>query len=90
MSKRVWEHVPNQILSLVSDHGIVISRKTDAALRVLKAAEFNIMDVGKQVLVAVRPPRTTSLQGRKVLIVVCCICVCGSTLFHQSCGRLTC
>jgi hypothetical protein len=81
-SKRVWEHDPKQIVSLVSDHGIIVSRKTDAALRVLKAAKFNVMDVGKQVLVAVRSPQTTSLQGRKVLIVVCCICVCGSILFH--------
>lgn len=45
-SKQVWEHGSNQIVSLVSTHGIVISRETDAALRVLKAAKFNVMDVG--------------------------------------------
>jgi acyl transferase domain-containing protein len=70
-SQRIWAHAPpERIASLVSDHGIVVTRKSDAARDVWESAGFDVLDVGKQVLLAVRPVQTTSLQGRKAVIVV--------------------
>ncbi|KAI2618197.1 polyketide synthase [Hypoxylon sp. NC1633] len=68
-SKRIWTQAPERIASLVSDHGIVVTRKSDAAIDVLRTASFDVIDVGKQVLFAVRPLKTASLHGRNVVIV---------------------
>ena len=68
-SKRVWDQAPGRIAELVSNTGIVVTRKSDAALSELKTAGFDVLHVGKQVLLAVRPLPTTSLTGRNALIV---------------------
>ncbi|OTB12751.1 hypothetical protein K445DRAFT_65805 [Daldinia sp. EC12] len=68
-SKRIWDQAPEQITELISDHGIIITRKSDTAITELKAAGFDVLDVGKQVLLAVRPLGTTVLRGRNAFIV---------------------
>ncbi|KAI0879957.1 polyketide synthase [Annulohypoxylon maeteangense] len=68
-SKRVWDQASKQVVKLVSDQGIIIMRKSKAAISELKAAGFGVWDAGKQVLLAVRSPQTTSLTGRNVLII---------------------
>ncbi|KAH6638603.1 polyketide synthase [Truncatella angustata] len=68
-SKRVWDQAPGHIAELVSDQGIIITRKSNAAISELKAAGFDVLDVGKQVLLALRPAQTSSLTGRNALIV---------------------
>lgn len=59
------------MVSLIADNGVIISRRNDASIRELEAADFKVIDVGKQVLMAVRSSQTASLQGRKLVIVVC-------------------
>ncbi|KAF2258784.1 polyketide synthase, partial [Lojkania enalia] len=68
-SKHFWNQDPKCIASLVSDQGIVITRKSDVAVDVLKTAGFVVIDVGRQVLLAVRAQQTSSLQGRNVFVV---------------------
>ncbi|KAI1660867.1 polyketide synthase [Daldinia decipiens] len=68
-SKLVWGQTPDQIAKLISDHGIIITRKSDAAVSELEAAGFDVLDAGKQVLLAVRPIQTTIFTGRKAVIV---------------------
>ncbi|ORY71075.1 polyketide synthase [Pseudomassariella vexata] len=69
-SKQIWTQAPpERIASLVSDHGIVITRKSEAAKDVLETVGLDVLDVGKQVLLAVRPVQTESLKGRKAIIV---------------------
>ncbi|KAI1771743.1 polyketide synthase [Hypoxylon cercidicola] len=68
-SKRVWDQAPDPIIQLVSDSGNVVTRKSSSAEAELKAAGFNVLDVGMQVLLAVRPLKTTGLSGRDALIV---------------------
>lgn len=62
--------MPGRIEELVSDHGVVVTRKSESAVAELKFAGFDVMDVGKQVLLAKRPLQTTPLTGRNALIVV--------------------
>lgn len=69
-SKRIWSQAPEKVASLVSDKGVVITRKTVAAVDVLSAGGFEVIDVGKQVLFGVRPLPASKLAGRKALIVV--------------------
>lgn len=68
-SRRVWDQAPERIVELVSDTGIIVTRRSDAARVELMAAGFDVLDVGKQVLLGVRPMKTTSLTGRNALIV---------------------
>lgn len=68
-SRRVWDQTPDHLVRLVSQNGIIITRRSDAAVSELKAAGFDILDVGKQVLLAVRPLQATGLSDRNVLIV---------------------
>ncbi|KAF2177784.1 polyketide synthase [Zopfia rhizophila CBS 207.26] len=68
-SKHFWNQDPKCIASLVSDQGIVITRKSDAAVDVLKTAGFIVIDVGRQVLLAIRAQKSSSLQGRNAFVV---------------------
>jgi hypothetical protein len=55
---------------LLSDTGVIITRKSAAAVAEVQGARLETLDVGKQVLLAVKPLQTTSLAGRNALIVV--------------------
>ncbi|KAI1119036.1 polyketide synthase [Nemania sp. NC0429] len=69
-SKRVWDQAPDPTVKLLSDRGIVITRKSEEAMYELRAAGFEILDVGKQVLLAVQPLEATHLTSRNALIVL--------------------
>ncbi|KAI1149132.1 polyketide synthase [Nemania diffusa] len=68
-SKRVWDQAPDSLISLLSDIGVIITRKSEVAASELKTAGFQIIDVGKQVLLAVKNTQGTILSGRNALIV---------------------
>ncbi|KAI1470380.1 polyketide synthase [Daldinia caldariorum] len=68
-SKRIWDQAAELITYLVSDHGIIITRRSDVAITELRSAGFDVFDVGKQVLLAMRQPQTTILRGRNAFIV---------------------
>ncbi|KAI0547924.1 polyketide synthase [Xylaria curta] len=60
---------PPHIATLVSDNGIAIVRKSAAAEKLWETAGFDVFNVGKEVLLAVRRINAGTLQGRKVIIV---------------------
>jgi hypothetical protein len=66
--------VATQLFSLISEHGIVLSAKTDIAISQLRAAHFTVLDVQGQALLAKQPLKTAALEGRNVYIIV--------SLFH--------
>ncbi|ROT38902.1 polyketide synthase [Sodiomyces alkalinus F11] len=68
-SKRFWDEMAGHIEELVSEHGVVITRKSESAVAELKFAGFEVLDVGKKILLAKRPLLTTDLTGRNALIV---------------------
>ncbi|KAI1125350.1 polyketide synthase [Nemania abortiva] len=68
-SKSIWTGDETHIASLVSENGIIITRKSEAAANGLQKEGFDVLDVKNQVLLAVKPPQKTSLHGRKALIV---------------------
>lgn len=59
------------IASLLSDRGMIIGRRSEAAVGGLREAGLDVIDVGAQVVLAVRPPvqTTSSFQGRDALIL---------------------
>ena len=59
-----------RLTSLISEQGIVIARKSDSTVANLHKAGFDVLDIGKQVLLAIRPLPPASLQDRKALILV--------------------
>lgn len=59
-----------RIAALVGEQGIVICRKSAKVTNTLQKAGFDVLDVGTQVLLAVRPAQTSSLQGRNAFILV--------------------
>ncbi|KAK8044419.1 hypothetical protein PG993_004443 [Apiospora rasikravindrae] len=60
----------NKIASLVSSHGMVITRKSDAAAAALGQCGFDVFNLRNQVLLATRQAQdTTALQGRNAFIV---------------------
>ena len=70
MSHHACITLRESIFSLVGENGIVIARKSNAASDALQSAGFYTLDAGKQILLAIRPLRTTALQGRNALILV--------------------
>ncbi|KAI5854487.1 polyketide synthase [Durotheca rogersii] len=68
-SKRVSVEDEKRFVSLVSENGIVITRKSDVCIDILKTMGFEVLDVGKRVILAVRPLQTSVLRGRNALIV---------------------
>ncbi|KAI1426161.1 polyketide synthase [Xylaria sp. FL1777] len=68
-SKRLWDRAPDGITKLLSDRGIIVTRKSNAALSELEAAGFEVADVGTQVLLASQPLAVTSLCGRNAVII---------------------
>lgn len=69
ISKKIWDQAASKVAELVSDSGLIISRKSDAAVAELKAAGFDVLSVGKQVIMAVKSLPTTPLAGRPALII---------------------
>ena len=69
-SKQARATIQERIASLVGEQGIVVARKSDVVMNSLKSAGFDVLDVGKQVLLAIRPLQTTRLQGRSAFILV--------------------
>ncbi|KAL4778871.1 hypothetical protein BJX76DRAFT_362324 [Aspergillus varians] len=67
-SQRLWQ-TPEKITELVGDNGIVIGRKTSESTAALEATGFSLIDLQQQVVLGVRPLKTSHLQGRKALIV---------------------
>ena len=69
-SDHACDNTQERLKSLVSEHGIVIARKSDATTASLKKAGFDVLDVEKQVILAIRPLQLTSPKDRKALILV--------------------
>ncbi|KAH7383971.1 polyketide synthase [Pyrenochaeta sp. MPI-SDFR-AT-0127] len=68
-SRHFWNQDPNCIASLVSDQGIIITRKSAVAVDALKTAGFDVLDVGKQVFLATKARNAAYLHGRNSFIV---------------------
>ncbi|MCJ1468406.1 hypothetical protein MMC07_007034 [Pseudocyphellaria aurata] len=69
-SRHVCTTIRERISSLVGEQGVVVARKSDVVMDGLQSAGFDVLDVGKQVLLAIRPLLTTGLHGRNALILV--------------------
>ncbi|KAF7539879.1 hypothetical protein G7054_g1806 [Neopestalotiopsis clavispora] len=75
-SAKVWakkSDEDNSLASMLSDRGVVIMRKSEAAVDQLEAAGFNVWNMGAQVVLAVKPVTSSEpmakLQGRDAIIV---------------------
>ncbi|RDA93312.1 hypothetical protein CP533_2039 [Ophiocordyceps camponoti-saundersi (nom. inval.)] len=68
-SQRTWRQAAEQLLSVVSSQGIVMTRKTDEAVARLTLAGFITLNLSRETLLAVRCHKATSLEGRQVIIV---------------------
>jgi acyl transferase domain-containing protein len=69
-SQGIWNHAPDQLISLVSDQGIVITRKTEKAISSLKTAGFATLELPSRTILGIRSQETTALKGKEVLLVV--------------------
>jgi acyl transferase domain-containing protein/NADPH:quinone reductase-like Zn-dependent oxidoreductase/NADP-dependent 3-hydroxy acid dehydrogenase YdfG len=68
-SAHAWESAEGGVASMVSDRSIVLTRKSDVAVTGLKNAGFEVLDIGAQTILAVRPTKTKKLQGRSAVIL---------------------
>ncbi|KAM0251922.1 hypothetical protein ACHAQJ_007937 [Trichoderma viride] len=69
VSKKLWSNAVEEVISRVSDDGIVITRKTKDAVSALKAAGFVTLELPNETLIAVRGPKQTGLENKEVVIV---------------------
>ncbi|KAI5867520.1 polyketide synthase [Durotheca rogersii] len=67
--EQVWEQAPQQAISLVGDNGTIITRKTKAAISALTSANFTVIEVKGEIILAVRQSGARPLKGKDVLIV---------------------
>ncbi|RYO96329.1 hypothetical protein DL764_007495 [Monosporascus ibericus] len=70
VSAAFWEKGADQINSLLSPEGIIITRSIPSVSTILKEAGFSTLEVGKGVSLAIRPPRIAELAERNAFIVV--------------------
>ncbi|KAF4611348.1 hypothetical protein G7Y89_g15665 [Cudoniella acicularis] len=72
ISKSSWPRAAKKLFSLVGEHGIILSPKTDTAIAQLHAAQFIAVDVKGQILLARQrqPGETAALEGREIYIIV--------------------
>ncbi|OTA08257.1 PKS protein [Trichoderma parareesei] len=69
VSRTLWARAADNILSLVSDDGIIITRKTKDAVLALQAEGFVSVQLSNETLIAVRGPKQTEQQTKEVVIV---------------------
>lgn len=69
VAKKIWDKAADEIASLVSDDGIIITRKAEGAVSTLKSAGFVALELPNKTLVAVRGPKQTGLENKEVVIV---------------------
>ncbi|PHH90746.1 hypothetical protein CDD83_2742 [Cordyceps sp. RAO-2017] len=68
-SHDIWSQAPEQLTSLVSEQGVVISRRTEQAISSLESAGFVTLELPRETLLAVRGQTKTGLEGKEVVIV---------------------
>ncbi|PHH80580.1 hypothetical protein CDD80_839 [Ophiocordyceps camponoti-rufipedis] len=68
-SQKVWLQAPEQLVSFVSEQGIVMTRRTDQAVASLKAAGFVTLELPRETLLAVRSHKTTGLENKEVVVI---------------------
>ncbi|KAL6797448.1 polyketide synthase [Trichoderma sp. SZMC 28013] len=69
VSKEIWAKAADEITSLVSDDGIIVTRSTKDAVFALNAAGFVALELPNETLVAVRSLKRTGLETKEVVIV---------------------
>ncbi|KAI1499776.1 polyketide synthase [Biscogniauxia marginata] len=69
ISDQVWNQAPEQLISLVGDNGVIITRKTDAAIASLASAQFAIIELRKDIVLAIRETQAKPLEGKDVIIM---------------------
>lgn len=75
-ARKLWGYTAQQVISLVAEGGVLVTRETQEAVDTLKAAGFAVLDIGKQTVVAVRQATLASadakaaVQDRRALIIV--------------------
>ena len=69
VSRKVWAELPERIVEKVSENGIVITRKNEAAISSLNAAGFTTIELPSDSLLAIRGPKQTGLEGKSMAVV---------------------
>jgi len=69
MSRRVWGESPEKLAEMVSENGIIITRKNEEAISNLHTAGFATIELPGDSLLAIRGPKQTGLEGKSVIVV---------------------
>ncbi|KAF5620208.1 polyketide synthase [Fusarium sp. NRRL 52700] len=68
-SRQFWDRFAGRLSDLISDQGILITRATGVGMTELPGAGFDVLDVGNQILLGMRPLQTPGTAARNVFIV---------------------
>nr|ALQ32824.1 putative polyketide synthase [Fusarium dlaminii] len=68
-SRQFWDRFAGRLSGLMSDQGIIITRATDVGMTELQVAGLNVLDVGNQILLGVRPLQMLGTAARNIFIV---------------------
>ncbi|KAK2603636.1 hypothetical protein QQS21_004217 [Conoideocrella luteorostrata] len=69
ISSKIWSEVAEDILSLLSENSIILTRKTESAVARLESAGFVTLELPSDSLIAVRVTKKIDLGGQEVVIV---------------------
>ncbi|KAI8961149.1 putative polyketide synthase [Daldinia sp. FL1419] len=69
-SEELWSRSPEHLASLVNGNGVMVTRKSDMATAKLNAANFQVLDLGDHITLALHKKERKALKGRDILIVV--------------------
>ncbi|KAJ2999377.1 hypothetical protein NUW58_g15 [Xylaria curta] len=68
-SEKIWKQVPDKVLSLLDDYGVIITRKTEAAIAALRNANLEVMTIQGDILFARRPLQLKTLEKKHVIVI---------------------
>lgn len=71
-SREYWDKHSNEVISLISEGGIVITRAAGASVGALKKEGFNVFEIGSGFICGVcsKGKATHSLEGKPFVIIV--------------------
>ncbi|KUL86372.1 hypothetical protein ZTR_08618 [Talaromyces verruculosus] len=68
-SRKFWVNGPEELAKIVSDNGVIITRKSEKAILQLSAAGFTTLELPNDSLLGVRRPHATGVVGKSVVFI---------------------
>ncbi|KAJ8124668.1 hypothetical protein O1611_g8972 [Lasiodiplodia mahajangana] len=68
-SEKIWKQIPEKLLSLLDDNGVVITRKTEAATAALQGTDLEVISIQPDILFARKTTEIRPVDQKDVIVI---------------------